>query len=126
MSGRLVLTLATAALCCGCATAPTAVIYSTVDIEHAQRAYSLARVWGPAFIARDLMPGVQWRPSIAAVLCSADRVLVLWSAHAAASIEVGREIATATACGRPMVPVLLDSQPLPAVLADVHAVDWRQ
>ena len=115
---------AAALWCAGCATS-TAVVYSTHDLAYAERAYRLARVWGRAFIAADLMPGMPWRPAIAAELCSAERVLVLWSAHAAASVEVRLEIRTAAACLRPMVPVLLDQQPLPAELSDVHAVDWR-
>lgn len=121
---RLAVLLALCWLCCS-ARANTVVLHSSADLPAALRAHGLARVWGPAFIARDLPPGVAWRESIAALICGADRVLVVWSAKAAASAEVAAELATALTCRTPMVPLLLDSTPLPPGLAWVHAVDWR-
>lgn len=106
--------------------AQTVVIYSSRDAVHALRAYSLARVYDDTFIARDLRPGDNWRESIAARLCSADKVLVLWSEHAAASREVEKELAIGSFCERLMIPVLLDATPLPPELRHIHAVDgWR-
>jgi hypothetical protein len=52
-------------------------------------------------------------------------VLLLWSASAAASVEVAREIQTAVLCSVPLVPVLLDGTPLPGDVQAVQAIDWR-
>ncbi|MBN8492515.1 MAG: toll/interleukin-1 receptor domain-containing protein, partial [Burkholderiales bacterium] len=72
-----------------------------------------------------LPPGVPWRPVLELLICRADRVLLVWSRRAAASTEVARELQTARLCGVPVVPVLLDSTPLPADVGQIHAVDWR-
>ena len=113
------------ALLCGGAQAQTVILYSRADSAQAHRAQQLAAIYGPALIDRQLQPGVPWRASIAAGICSAERVLLLWSERAAASVEVTREIHTALVCRVPVVPVLLDATPLPGLVADVHAVDWR-
>ncbi len=107
------------------ASAQTVVIYSRADADQAHRAQQLAAVYGPALIDRHMQPGVPWRATIAGQLCGAERILLVWSAIAAASVEVRREIDTALQCRRPIVPVLLDSTPLPGLVADVQAVDWR-
>lgn len=114
-----------AAAWCVTVGAQTVVVYTTADIQHALRAYGLARVWGPAFIARDLIPGHPWRADISTTLCAADQVLVLWSEAASKSLELRREIDVAIACDRRIIPVMLDSYPLPVELSSLHAVDWR-
>ena len=122
MMRALVLLLA---LLCNSAQAQTVIIYSRADSGQAHRAHALASLYGPALIDRQLQPGVPWRASIAGQICAADRVLLLWSASAAASGEVRREIDTALQCRVLLVPVLIDSTALPGVVADVQAVDWR-
>lgn len=112
-------------LLAGAAQAQTVVIYSRADSAQADRAHALASVYGPALIDRQLQPGVPWRATIAGQICAADRILLVWSASAAASAEVRREIDTALMCRVAVVPVLLDSTPLPGLVADVQAVDWR-
>lgn len=107
------------------ASAQTVVLYSRIDAVQAQRAHALARVYGPAMIDRQVPPGLQWRPTIAGAICGARLALLLWSASAAASAEIRREIDTALVCGTDIVPILLDSTPLPGLVADVQAVDWR-
>lgn len=113
------------ALLCGGAQAQTVILYSRADSVQAHRAQQLAAIYGPALIDRQLQPGVPWRASIAAGICGAERVLLLWSERAAASAEVRREIDTALVCRVPVVPVLIDSTPLPGLVADTQAVDWR-
>ena len=105
--------------------AQTVVIYSRADAQHAHRAHALASAYGPALIDRSMPPGVAWRPAMAAAICGASVVLAVWSERAAASAEVRREIDTAMVCRVPVVPVLIDSTPLPGLLGDVNAVDWR-
>ncbi len=107
------------------ASAQTVIVYSRSDEAHAVRAERLLRLAGSTWRDRDLAPGLLWHPEIAARICRADRVLVLWSARAAASLHVADEIATAAQCGRPLVPVLLDDAPLAPTLAPWQAVDWR-
>lgn len=82
-------------------------------------------MFGPVQIDLAVQPGAQWRAAMADAICGARVVLVLWSARAAASLEVAHELQTAGQCGAPVVPVLLDGTPLPAGLAGVQAVDWR-
>ena len=105
--------------------AQTVVIYSRLDQLQAQRAHQLAAVYGPAVIDRQLLPGQPWRLTVQRAICGADRVLLLWSARAAASAEVRREIDSALVCGTAIQPVLLDDTPLPGLVGDVQAVDWR-
>ena len=105
--------------------AQTVVVYSRTDTVLAHRVQALAAVFGPALIDRAVPPGAAWRPTMAAAVCGASAVLLVWSERAAASSEVRREIDTALGCRVPVVPVLIDGTPLPGLLADVNAVDWR-
>lgn len=109
-----------------CGFAQTAVLYSRVDAAQAQRVARLASLFDHQVqIDTELRPGVPWRDAMAAGICSAQRVLLVWSASAAASVEVAREIAIARRCGVPVVPVLIDSAPLPDDVSQLQAVDWR-
>jgi hypothetical protein len=112
-----------AAFSSGCAS--TVILYSRHDAAEAHRALRLARVYGPAHIDVSIRPGDAWRPAMSSAICGGGTVLVLWSARAAASAEVGGELETARGCGAVVVPLLLDSTALPAGLAGVQAVDWR-
>ena len=112
-------------LAAGPVQALTVLIYARADHDHAERARRLLRVLEPVWIDRDLVPGTPWRAEIGRRICRADRVMVLWSAYAAASVEVGAEWRHAAACGRRLVPVMLDETPMPAELGARQAVDWR-
>lgn len=107
------------------ATAQHVLLYSRADEAQAQHIERLLRMTVATWRDRDLVPGQLWRPAIAERICSADRVLVLWSARSAASPHVAAEIATAASCGRVLVPVLLDQTPLAAELAPWQAIDLR-
>lgn len=103
----------------------TVLIYSRADSEQAEKVRRLLRVSDPVWMDRDLVPGTPWRSEIGRRICRADRVVVVWSAYAAASVEVGAEWRHAAACGRKLVPVLLDGTAMPAELGARQAVDWR-
>jgi hypothetical protein len=105
--------------------AQTVVIYARADAISATKARDLVATCSRTTLDRDMAPGVLWRPTMAAAICAADVVLLVWSARAAASQELRREIDAALACRRPIVPVLIDSTPLPGIVADTNAVDWR-
>lgn len=113
------------ALLCAPAWPQTAVIYSRADAAQARRAASLVRLYDPVLIDVALPPGVPWRSVMAAGICASERVLLVWSRRAATSSEVAREIQTAQMCLVPVVPVLLDSTPLPSDVSQLQAVDWR-
>lgn len=117
------------ALCLVLAAGPveawTVLLYARADAGQAERAVRLLRAVDAVWHDRDLLPGEPWRAAVAAQICSADQVLVLWSARAAASIEVAAEWRLALACGRVLVPVLLDDAAMPAELGARQAVDWR-
>ena len=106
--------------------AQTVILYSRHDAEDARRARVLAAAFGPVFSDADLRPGQPWRTVIAGRVCAARLVLVLWSAPAAASPEVGAEWRHALACGRRVVPVMLDDTPMPGELGARQGVDWRR
>ena len=107
------------------ALAQTTIIYSRADTAQAVKAQRLVRMFDLVVIDRDIPAGVPWRQVIELAICKSDRVLLLWSRRAAASAEVAREIQTARLCGVPVVPVLLDSTPLPADVGQLQGVDWR-
>lgn len=117
------------ALCLVLAAGPvealTVLLYARADAADAERVRRLASAFDRVWIDRDLVPGEPWRLAVAARICEADQVLVLWSESAAASPEVAAEWRLAAACGRVLVPVLLDDAPMPAELASRQAVDWR-
>ena len=119
------MTLLAALLQLPLAIAQTVIVYSRLDAPHAARAQRLARLYDHVLIDTDLAPGVPWRPALERAICASGRVLLLWSRRAAASAEVAREIQTARMCGVPVVPVLLDSTPLPSDVGQLQAIDWR-
>lgn len=124
MMRPLVLLLALV-LASGPVSALTVILYARADEASMQRARSLARAYGPVWVDLDLQPGQPWRRAIAGRLCGADRVLVIWSQAAAGSVELAAEWRQALACGRRVVPVLLDAAPMPPELGAWQAVDWR-
>jgi len=110
----------------GAARAQTVILYAHADAPAAQRAQALARVYGPVTIDRCLPPGTPWRRTMGRAIAGARVVLVLWSATAAQSPELGAEWRLALAARRPrVIAVMLDDAPLPGELAAVQAVDWR-
>lgn len=125
MSRSRVLAALLAALLALPTSAQTVLLYSRLDAEQLRRVRNLARVYDRVFFDGDLLPGEAWREEIASRICSARTVLLLWSAHAAASSEVGKEVALAVGCGVRVIPVLLDAAPLPAEIAHLQAADMR-
>lgn len=112
-------------LAAGPVEALTVILYARADAPAMQRARALARLHGPVWHDQDLQPGQPWRREIARRICGADPVLLIWSQYAAGSVEVAAEWRQALACGRRVVPVLLDDAPMPAELGARQAVDWR-
>lgn len=81
-------------------------------------------VW---YDVRELTPGTPIPTAIAAAIREHDLVIVLWSANASASPNVGAEIAMARRSRIDLLPCLLDETPLTANrhLATLLALDMR-
>jgi TIR domain len=78
------------------------------------------------FRDEDSIPvGDNWRNTITEALGRCERVFVFWCAHAADSREMETEYTTAIALGKRVIPVLIDSTPLPMGLCDFQALDMR-
>ena len=72
-----------------------------------------------------IRPGKKWRDEIAAALASADQVMVFWCDHSALSPEVKKEWGEALRLEKDVIPLLLDSTPLPPELAGYQWIDFR-
>jgi hypothetical protein len=114
-----------ALLACSPIEAQTVILYSHADRAAAARVRSLAAVYGPVWLDADIQAGAVWRAEVAQRIRSARVVLVLWSASAAGSVEVGAEWRQALASRAMVVPVLLDGAEMPAELASRQGLDWR-
>jgi len=64
--------------------------------------------------------GENWKQAIERAIRACDRMIVMWSAAAARSTWVAREIDEAKAQTKSIVPVMIDETPLPEPLADIQ------
>lgn len=82
-----------------------------------------------ALVFRDadgLKPGKRWREQLSTAIAESKIVLVFWCHHAAASEEVLKEYSAAIESGKDVLPVLLDTTPLPSKLAEFQYIDFRE
>ncbi len=114
---RLLAALLAAALVVGPVHALTVILYARQDRPVVDCLARLAAIYGPVWTDADIRPGDPWRAAVGGVIRRADVVLVVWSAAAASSTEVGAEWRQALAAGRRVVPVVTDASPLPSDLA---------
>ena len=75
---------------------------------------------------QEIEPGVEWFDELKGSIDASSQLFVFWCAHSAASREVRREFAYAFRRRKRVVPVLLDSTPLPPRLAANQWVDFRR
>ncbi len=73
----------------------------------------------------DISPGRLWRDSIKTALETVELVALFWCAHSSKSSEVEWEYKSALELGKRLLPILLDSTPLPPMLAVWQAIDFR-
>jgi hypothetical protein len=78
------------------------------------------------FWDEDFEPGDSWFEQIRRHIDEAPQLFVFWCHHAARSEQVRREFLYAFACGKRVVPVLLDSTVLAPELAPIHGIDLRE
>ena len=100
----------------------TVILYARQDRPVVDCLARLAAIYGPVWTDADIRPGDPWRAAVGGVIRRADVVLVVWSAAAASSVEVGSEWRQALAVGRRVVPVVTDAVPLPAELGSLQWV----
>ena len=113
---RLLAMLLSVALWVGPVHALTVILYARQDRPVVDCLARLAAIYGPVWTDAQIRPGDPWRRSVAQAIGAADVVLVVWSAAAASSAEVGAEWRQALAAGRRVVPVVTDAAPIPAEL----------
>lgn len=120
---RLLAALLAAALVVGPVHALTVIIYARQDRPVVDCLARFAAIYGPVWTDAGIRPGDPWRAAVGAAIRRADVVLVVWSAAAASSAEVGAEWRQALAAGRRVVPVVIDAVPLPSELGARQWVD---
>ena len=105
------------------------VSYSHQDAALVNPVVKLLRVT----VARDLVfvdsdsiePGRKWRETIDQAIAQAHTLVVFWCLHSSSSDEVSREYRSAMEGGKSLLPVLLDSTPLPPALSEYQWIDFR-
>ena len=120
---RLACALLAVALVASPVHALTVILYARQDRPVVDCLARLAAIYGPVWTDAQIRPGDPWRRSVAQAIGAADVVLVVWSAAAASSAEVGSEWRQALAAGRRVVPVVTDAAPVPGELV---ALQWVQ
>ncbi len=120
---RLACALLAAALVASPVHALTVILYARQDRAVVDCLARVAAIYGPVWTDAQIRPGDPWRRSVAQAIRRADVVLVVWSAAAASSAEVGAEWRQALAAGRRVVPVITDSAQVPGELG---MLQWLQ
>ena len=81
-----------------------------------------------ALVFRDadqLIPGKKWRQQLDSAISDSTTVLVFWCDHSRSSEEVKKEYTAAIQQRKDLLPLLLDSTPLPDELAEYQYIDFR-
>jgi hypothetical protein len=74
----------------------------------------------------NIRPGTKWRRQIEDALHAAHVFVLFWCYHSSRSTEVKKEYKLALSTGKDVLPVLLDTTPLPDELNEFQWVDFRQ
>ncbi|MGZ8424162.1 MAG: toll/interleukin-1 receptor domain-containing protein [Candidatus Binatia bacterium] len=103
------------------------VSYSHADVSLVAPVVQLLRV-NKSLVFQDfdgIQPGKRWRSEIAKALTDSHLVVVFWCDHARRSDEVSKEWNAAIEQEKDLLPVLLDSTPLPSALDEFQWIDFR-
>jgi hypothetical protein len=104
------------------------VSYSPADNELISAIVSILCASNGALVycdADSLRTSGRWRDEVGTAISEANVVLVFWCHHSHTSYEVRKEFALALEQGKDVLPLLLDSTPLPSKLADRRCIDFR-
>ena len=103
------------------------VSYSHADASLVAPLVKLLRV-NKSLVFQDIegiQPGERWRSKIARGLAESHLVVVFWCDHANQSDEVSKEWKAAIEQEKDLLPLLLDSTPLPPELGEFQWIDFR-
>jgi hypothetical protein len=103
------------------------VSYSHQDVGLVQPVVGLLRATED-LVFQDLdsiKPGRRWRREIEEALYAAQLFVLFWCYHSSQSAEVRKEYELALTIGKDVLPVLLDTTPLPEQLNEFQWVDFR-
>lgn len=108
---------------------PTSIFvsYSHQDVGLVQPVVRLLRATED-LVFQDLdsiKPGRKWRREIEEALYAAQLFVLFWCYHSSRSAEVKKEYELALTTGKDVLPVLLDTTPLPEPLSEFQWVDFR-
>lgn len=104
------------------------VSYSPADNELASAIISLLSAGNGALVycdADSMRTSGRGRDELRTAIAQADVVLVFWCHHSFTSYDVRKEFVLALEQGKEVLPLLLDSTPLPGRLAGCRCVDVR-
>ena len=73
-----------------------------------------------------IKPGQKWRQALNEAMEQANLVVVFWCTHSNQSAEVEREYRSAIEARKDVLPVLLDSTPVPPALDQYQWIDFRE
>jgi len=73
-----------------------------------------------------IKPGQKWREALGEAIEQANLVVVFWCLHSNESPEVEREYRSAIEAKKDVLPVLLDSTPIPSALGEFQWIDFRE
>jgi hypothetical protein len=73
-----------------------------------------------------IKPGHRWAGAIAEAIEGASLVVVFWCLHSSESPQVESEYRSAVQAQKDVLPVLLDSTPVPPVLSEFQWIDFRE
>jgi hypothetical protein len=76
--------------------------------------------------ADSIKPGEKWRAALAEAIRGANLVVVFWCRHSSESSEVESEYRSAIEARKDVIPVLLDSTPVPPALGEFQWIDFRE
>jgi hypothetical protein len=103
------------------------VSYSHADALLVSPVVKLLRV-NKSLVFQDIdgiRPGKKWQGEIAKALAESNLVVVFWCTHASKSNEVSKEWQAAIDQKKDLLPLLLDTTPLPPELAEFQWIDFR-
>jgi hypothetical protein len=103
------------------------VSYSRADVLLVSPVVKLLRT-NKSLIFQDIdsiQPGKRWQGEIAEALAESQLVVVFWCTHASQSNAVSKEWQAAIEQKKDLLPLLLDTTPLPPQLAEFEWIDFR-
>jgi hypothetical protein len=103
------------------------VSYSRVDLSLVIPLVACLRI-GEGFVFHDvdsIKAGMRWEAEIDTALCGATHFVLFWCRHSQLSAQVRKEYESALQRDKAIVPVLLDSSPVPDALSAYQWIDFR-